>query len=186
METAVAETTHERIAGILWSLRSYMTDDLAGVRFRDVSPEVRERYRRLAVQVAKQLANVEPGASAESGERPTDGEVERLRAELDETAGRLDAAWTVISEGTDNMRAQLATVRAERDAAHIDVGLLRDERDRLAEQVKRVEALRDRWEAATRDASGYSPGGVVHAAALAASHLPDLCRALEGTEAGRG
>ncbi|GAA4225949.1 hypothetical protein GCM10022254_09190 [Actinomadura meridiana] len=59
------------------------------------------------------------------------------------------------------------------------------ERDRLAEQVRSVEALRDRWEAATRDPSAYSSGGAVHAAALAASHLPDLCRALDGTEAGR-
>ncbi|MFG2001761.1 hypothetical protein ACGFNU_21680 [Spirillospora sp. NPDC048911] len=56
------------------------------------------------------------------------------------------------------------------------------ERDRLAAQVKRVEQLRDRWEAAVRDPSTYH-GGAEHAAALAASHLPDLRRALKGGEA---
>lgn len=50
--------------------------------------------------------------------------VERLRAERDEMAARLDAAWTVVREGTANNRALLATVRAERDEAR--------------EQVKRV------------------------------------------------
>lgn len=68
-------------------------------------------------------------------------ERDAARAERDELDARLDAAWTVIREGDANMRAQLATVRAELDEAHTKAGLFRDKRDHLAEQVEALRAL---------------------------------------------
>lgn len=55
------------------------------------------------------------------------------------------------------------------------------ERDRLAGQVQRVQALRARWERQVADPSRFPAGAVrAHAAALYAAHLPDLVLALDG------
>lgn len=89
--------------------------------------------------------------------------------------------------GPERLALKATVVRWERHRRPADgrqladaLGALMAERDRLAEQVQRVEALRDRWENAVRDPSAYKGGSAKYAAALAASHLPDLRRALDG------
>ncbi|MFV2172400.1 hypothetical protein ACFHW2_11540 [Actinomadura sp. LOL_016] len=123
-------------------------------------------------------------------------EVDRLRAEL---------AQVLKNYGV--LQGRVLTLEGERDEARTLAGVRGDlldetrtkleraqqagrdveaERDGLVEQVQRVEALRDRWEAAVRDPSIYRNGGVEHAAALTASHLPALRAALDGEEETRG
>lgn len=75
--------------------------------------------------------------------RKQKAEVERLRAERDN-------AWAVVREGTANMRAALATVRAERDEARTLAGVRRDLLDEARTKLecarkagREVEAERD-------------------------------------------
>ncbi|KAB2347298.1 hypothetical protein [Actinomadura rudentiformis] len=123
-------------------------------------------------------------------------EVKRLREQVKKLAAERRRTYDAL---TDQGRAAADASNDLEDGINFDLlaknaevaGLVdtltnvRDERDRVAEKVKRVTALRDRWEATARNPSVYRHGGAEHAAALAASHLPDLRRALDGEKAVR-
>ncbi|WP_433465732.1 hypothetical protein [Spirillospora sp. CA-128828] len=102
-------------------------------------------------------------------------EVERLRAERDN-------AWNVVREGAANMRAQLATVRDERDEARTLAGVRGEaERDRLAEQAagweQKAAALTEQRDEATK-ARDAACAQAKRADELLVTAYNDLCEAV--------
>lgn len=143
-----------------WLEREEITSVSDSEHIADLTDELRQARDELAEE--KQSA------------RSLRTKLERLRGEiagLHETIAKADVDRDRLGRNLSSMRA---AYRAEQQRATN----AQAERDRLADRVRCVEALRDRWEAMTRVPAAYSDRAAVHAAALAASHLPDLRHAL--------